>query len=879
MVRKRRILRSLLVTLLLLLLMPNSQLHVVKALEEIHVQSDVADEQSEDLIEEIPTVKVSKVKENRFSKASGNHILRITGTIRGVEEGDKLTVFAQMNDEDAFEIDYLESDGTIQNFKTHEMDVSNLPEGKYTVKIWVEDQEGRVSAEEQLTFYVEGISLDKPLFKKINEVEQDNLIEMEIEIDYPPTAVEKWYKIRNGAWQIYKGPISLVFDTKKVEANLTITARAVDEYGNESVSSIMASRPAPPILTVSPTSVEKGKNVILEWNDDPVYTSYEVWLGTGTSGTSRWDILKKYVKQSTDYSFNTFDLAPGTTVYAYVTGFYGEGERTSKVQSFKVIAATDTQPPTAPVLSTTSINDTSIDVKWTASKDNVGLKEYQVYRNNAFLHYVPINTTSYRYTSLTPATTYTLNVKAVDLAGNVSTSNTLTVKTTGRDTIPPSVPTVTTLAKTHNSVTLSYSATDNVGVTGYRIRMEVTGDQYEHLTTATTHTIDNLRPDRYYYFSVTAYDAEGNSTKSNTHGVKTNPTPIDTQPPTAPVLSAPTKTDKSVSLSWTASTDNVGVVGYDIYVNGAYTATTSSRSYIVQNLTPSTTYSFQVRAKDAAGNTASSNTLNVTTNSLQLSLTLGSSRITESSANDGSFTEKQVVTLSGSTFVADMSNGVTVNNLPPGLSISVSRVSNTQISISFLGKAINHGNQNDVTNASVSIAASKINGATTSVTSGFFTFDFQDPTPSLHLSPEVLRESPNNDGSINDALVVTLLNGKFVADLSSGVSITNLPVGLTANVTRNSDTKLTITFTGKAINHANRDDVNDASVKILRSKIEGALADVISGPLKFDFEDATGAYTYEYNDLNQLIKIKKGDAILYEFSYDANGNLIQKTKR
>ncbi|EAO9488574.1 hypothetical protein AKL49_25160, partial [Salmonella enterica] len=195
------------------------------------------------------------------------------------------------------------------------------------------------------------------------------------------------------------------------------------------------------------------------------------------------------------------------------------------------------------------------------------------------------------------------------------------------------------------------------------------------------------------------------------------------------------------------------------------------------------------------------------------------------------------------------------------------------------GKATNHANQHDVTNASVSIAAAKISGATSPVTSGSFTFDFMDLTPTLTVTPEVLRESARNDGSITDVLNVTLQNGKFVADLSSGVTITNLPSGLSTTILRNSDTQLTISFTGRATNHTNQDDVTNAAVKILQNKIEGATADVTSGPIKFDFNDAGGAYTYEYDDLNRLVKIKKGSSTLYEFTYDANGNLISRTKR
>jgi C1A family cysteine protease len=89
----------------------------------------------------------------------------------------------------------------------------------------------------------------------------------------------------------------------------------------------------------------------------------------------------------------------------------------------------------------------------------------------------------------------------------------------------------------------------------------------------------------------------------------------DTQAPTAPTnLAASGITQTTATLSWTASTDNVGVTGYDIYKNGSLLTTTTATSYSVTGLTAATTYSFYVKARDAAGNvSAASNTISVTT--------------------------------------------------------------------------------------------------------------------------------------------------------------------------------------------------------------------------------------------------------------------------
>jgi Zn-dependent metalloprotease len=89
----------------------------------------------------------------------------------------------------------------------------------------------------------------------------------------------------------------------------------------------------------------------------------------------------------------------------------------------------------------------------------------------------------------------------------------------------------------------------------------------------------------------------------------------DTQAPSAAVLSSTSKTQTTIVLSWTTATDNVGVTGYDVYVNGVKnnTASQTTRTYTVSGLTANTTYSIYVVAKDAAGNSTPSNTLSVTT--------------------------------------------------------------------------------------------------------------------------------------------------------------------------------------------------------------------------------------------------------------------------
>ncbi|MER7575771.1 cellulase family glycosylhydrolase [Streptomyces sp. NPDC126514] len=95
--------------------------------------------------------------------------------------------------------------------------------------------------------------------------------------------------------------------------------------------------------------------------------------------------------------------------------------------------------------------------------------------------------------------------------------------------------------------------------------------------------------------------------------------PEDTQAPTVPTgLASTAKTSTSVALSWTASTDNTRVTGYDVYRGTAKVnaAPVTGTTYTDTGLSPSTAYSYTVRARDAAGNvSAASAALTVTTES------------------------------------------------------------------------------------------------------------------------------------------------------------------------------------------------------------------------------------------------------------------------
>ena len=98
--------------------------------------------------------------------------------------------------------------------------------------------------------------------------------------------------------------------------------------------------------------------------------------------------------------------------------------------------------------------------------------------------------------------------------------------------------------------------------------------------------------------------------------------PADTTPPSKPTNLTATATDSNmVALTWKASTDNVGVTGYDIYRDGFLLTTVPPvTSYDDNTVLPDTTYSYRIRARDAAGKVSSlSSSASVTTPGLLFS--------------------------------------------------------------------------------------------------------------------------------------------------------------------------------------------------------------------------------------------------------------------
>ena len=283
----------------------------------------------------------------------------------------------------------------------------------------------------------------------------------------------------------------------------------------------------------------------------------------------------------------------------------------------------DTLAPSAPSgLITTMVAATQIDLRWTASADNVGVTGYTVERCqgvgcSSFAQIATPNVTTFSDTGLTASTSYSYRVRATDAAGNLSSFSSISTATTSSsDTTAPTAPAnLTATAASSGQINLAWTAaTDNVGVTGYRVeRCQGAGcSNFAPIAAPATSAFNDtgLAASTSYSYRVRATDAAGNlSTFSSTATTTTMPTP-DTTPPSAPTnLTATAASATQINLSWTVSTDNVGVTGYRVArcqgagcSNFAEIATPTAATFNDTGLAASTSYSYRVRATDAAGN-------------------------------------------------------------------------------------------------------------------------------------------------------------------------------------------------------------------------------------------------------------------------------------
>lgn len=273
----------------------------------------------------------------------------------------------------------------------------------------------------------------------------------------------------------------------------------------------------------------------------------------------------------------------------------------------------DITPPTVPTnFAKSNVTSTAVTLSWTASLDNVGVAGYELYRNN-----VRVGTptgTSFTDSGLTAATDYTYTVRARDTSGNLSAfSTTLAVRTASAGTNTALVyyytktrawPSAFIHYQLNGTWTSTPGAAMNEAACTDWAKKTVAMGSATTITAAFNNgsgTWDSKNGANYSIGAGTTIVRDG-----VVSAAATNPCPEpDIAKPTIPQNASATAKGTAVALQWTASTDNVGVIGYDISRTGGAgpVALFSGTNQLTDTgLAARTTYTYTIRARDAAGN-------------------------------------------------------------------------------------------------------------------------------------------------------------------------------------------------------------------------------------------------------------------------------------
>jgi uncharacterized delta-60 repeat protein len=262
----------------------------------------------------------------------------------------------------------------------------------------------------------------------------------------------------------------------------------------------------------------------------------------------------------------------------------------------------DVTPPTAPgSLIANASSTTTIDLSWSVATDNVGVTGYQVFRDGAATAIGTTAGTTFGDIGLTPGSTHSYTVAAFDAAGNRSSLSNAASATTFApppppiDVTPPTAPAnLSATVNASNAIVLSWTAaTDNVGITGYRVFRDngatpistVNGTSFSDAGQTGTHS-----------YTVAAIDAAGNqSPLSNTASatVTIQPEVVLTSLSVSPTtVTAPANSIGTVTLSGAAPAGGVSITLRSSDTQKATIPTTvtvpagaSSATFVIQTLT------------------------------------------------------------------------------------------------------------------------------------------------------------------------------------------------------------------------------------------------------------------------------------------------------
>jgi hypothetical protein len=583
-------------------------------------------------------------------------------------------------------------------------------------------------------------------------------------------------------------PYNLSWDTTTATTgNHTLTAMATDTSGNAATSTgvtvtVNNNDVTPPSVSItSPANnatVNGTVTVSATASDNVGIASVQFQVDGANAGAA-------VTSAPYNFSWNTTSVSNASHMLTAVAKDAAGNAATSAVVTVTVNNA-DTTPPTVSITSpanNATVNGT-VTVSATAA-DNVGVASVQLQVDGANVGAAdtsaPYNF-SWNTTSVSNAS-HTLTAIAKDAAGNTTTSASVKVTVNNSDTTPPTVSITSPAnnATVNGTVTVSATASDNVGVAS--VQLQVDGANVGAADTSApynfswnTTSVSNAS----HTLTAVAKDAAGNATTSAS--VKVTVNNADTTPPTVSITSPANNAtvNGTVTVSATAA-DNVGVASVQLQVDGANVgaADTSSPYNFSWNTTSvsNASHTLTAIAKDAAGNATTSASVKVTVNNADttpptVSITSPANNATVNGTVTVSTTASDNVGVASVQLQVDGANvGAADTSAPYNFSWNTTSVSNASHTLTAVAK---DAAGNTTTSASVKVTVN--NG---------------DTTP-----PTVSISSPANNATVSSTVSVS-------ATASDNVGVATVQFQVDGNNVGSADTSSPYNFSWDTTSYAN----------------------------------------------------------------------------
>lgn len=455
-------------------------------------------------------------------------------------------------------------------------------------------------------------------------------IQISWDSSYDNVAVSGYYVYRND--EAITGLLTTLYYVDSLlnsATTYTYRVRSIDSSGNySSFSSSVSATTLINVDTVPPTiplnvtaTVIDTSSIRINWS-----ASYDA---VGVEGYYIYKDTLLIAGPITELSYVSAGLSPDTT-YQYTVKAKDTSNNysdDSAIVSSTTPAVLDTTAPTQPLnFMGVLVGSTQIDYTWTAATDAVGVVGNDAYINGAFIADVG-NVTNYSSINRVAGATYNAYIIARDAAGNTSipsVTSTITIPSAMVDFLTVDVgvdePTGKFYADIKNIGNLAFSGTPNNAIYWY-VNGAYSQENKSSVAIPIGQTVRQLsagvavKPTTDYTLRALANGDELVSEPNTANNNLTKTIAVvsgDVTAPTVPTgLTAVAASTSQINVSWNASTDAVGVVGYRLY-DGATQIGGNILSPILNyahtGLTAGSSHTYQVLSYDAAGNNSAKST-------------------------------------------------------------------------------------------------------------------------------------------------------------------------------------------------------------------------------------------------------------------------------